>query len=128
MLKNYIKLEDEKKAASLINGKLKLDKNRLIYKYNLYKLYKLQGDEKEAISVQKELNKIKANSLIDFIDLAEIKYEEEGLENAIKTLNNGLKKYPNAKELYQKKLEFYFLSNNQEEIKKTLDEMNKALE
>ncbi len=125
MLKNYIKLEDEKNTANYLKGKLKLDKNRIIYKYNLYKLCKLQGNEKEANSYLKEIKKFKPNSLIDYIDLSEIKYEQDGLEFAIKTLNNGLKEYPNAKELYCKKLEFYFMEQKQDEIKKTMEKMSK---
>ena len=128
MLKNYIKLEDEKNAANYLKGKLKLDKNRIIYKYNLYKLYKLQGNEKEANSCLRELNKIKPHSLIDYIDLSEVKFEENGLEFGIETLNKGLKEYPNAKELYSKKLEFYFLTQKQEELKKTVEEMSNIVE
>ncbi len=125
MLKNYIKLEDEKRASNYLKGKLKLDKNRIIYKYNLYKIYKLQGNEIKANSISKELKKIKPSSLIDYIDLSEVKYEQEGLESAIKTLNNGLKGYPNSRELYSKKLEFYFLAQKKDEIKKTIEEIDK---
>ena len=127
ILKNYIKLEDEKNTVNYLKGKLKLDKNRIIYKYNLYKLYKLQGNENQASSYLKELKKIKPKSLVDYLDLSEIQFEEKGIEFGIKTLNNGLKEYPNAKELYFKKLEFYFMVNNQDEIKKTIEEMNKAI-
>lgn len=127
MLKNYIKLEDEKNTVNYLKGKLKLDKNRIIYKYNLYKLYKLQGNENQASSYLKELKKYKPKSLVDYLDLSEIQFEEKGIEFGIKTLNNGLKEYPNAKELYFKKLEFYFMVNNQDEIKKTIEEMNKAI-
>ncbi len=126
MLKNYIKLEDEKNTANYLKGKLKLDKNRIIYKYILYKLYKLQGNEKQASSQLKELKKIKPKTLIDYLDLSEVQFEEKGIEFGIKTLNNGIKKYPDTKKLYEKKLEFYFIDQNQEEIKKTIEEMNKA--
>ena len=76
----------------LLNKKLSLDKNRIIYKYNLYDIYKLQGSEKLANEKLEEIKKSKPATIQDFIDLSEIYYEQNKIDEAIKILNKGIKK------------------------------------
>ena len=44
LIKNYLKINDLINAQIHLNKKVSLDKNRIMYKYNLYVLYKKQGN------------------------------------------------------------------------------------
>lgn len=117
LIKNYLKLKDVKSAKFQLEKKNKLDKNGIMYKYILYNLYKIQGNEKEALLQYNLLKKTKAITISDYIDLSEFYFEENGIKNAIKILDEGLKKYPNSSELFSQKIKLYYLANDNEKLK-----------
>ncbi len=94
LIKNYLKINDLINAQMHINKKLSLDKNRIIYKYNLYILYKKQGNEKRALELFNEIKKTKPATVQDYIDLSEIYLEEGKIEQANKILERANKKFP----------------------------------
>lgn len=125
IIKNYLKLGDIVNSQMYLNKKLSLDKNRIIYKYNLYVLYKLQGSEKIAESQLKEIKKTKPTGVQDYIDLSEIFFEENQTDNAIKIINKGIKKYPKEFKLYSQKARIYRLLgkiNHSKEIFNTIND------
>lgn len=117
LIKNYIKTGDSYSAQILLNKSKGLDKNRIIYKYNLYIIYKLQGKEKIAKDQLDEIEKTKLVNLLDYIDLAEVYFEENKINESIKVLDKGIKKYPKEFELYSKKAEIYTYLNKFEQVK-----------
>lgn len=94
LIKNYLKVNDLINAQIHINKKLSLDKNRIMYKYNLYVLYKKQGDEKRALELFGEIKKFKPSTVQEYIDMAEIYLEEGKIEQANKILDKASKKFP----------------------------------
>lgn len=125
-IKNYIKLNEIKKAEEFLNEKLSLDKNSIIYKYNLYILYKLQGDEKKSKAQFAQIKKFKPATPDEYIDLSEIYYELTGKEEpSIKILNDATKKYPNSYELYEQKMKIYYMADKPEKLKETIEQAQK---
>lgn len=107
-IKNYIKLNEIQEAQRLLTYDTKLDKNRIMYKYYLYNLCKLQGTN--SANCQKAFKPSKPSSENDYIDLAEIFYEKNDLKGAAKVVDTGLIKYPYSSELMslKTKLEYYY--------------------
>ena len=99
----YLETNDIENALKIINSNNKLDKNSIIYKYILYKLNKLQGNDKNKSRYLTELKKIKPQTQKDYIDLSEFYFEEYGLEASNKILDEGIKKYPDCASLYSQK-------------------------
>ena len=110
LAKNYIKLKDLNSLNSLIESKNQLDKNRILYKYILYNIYKLQGKEKEAKNEFAKIKKSKPENLVDYIDLSEIYLNQKGLEFAIKFLDEAIKKHKFTNQLYAQKLKIKFMA------------------
>ena len=125
LIKNYLKLGDVINAQTYINKKLALDKNRILYKYNLYNLYKIQGNEKLSSIQLEELERIKPVNINDFIDLSEFYYEKSEVEKAIKILNKGIKKFPDELCLYTQKAKILFLINKMKEAEAVFDKLDK---
>ncbi len=117
-IRNYIKLKDAKSASQV-----SFDKNRLIYKYFQYEIYNLNNQTDKAKTIQKELKSKKPTSKQDFIDLAQINLEQKNIQNAIKTLDSMLKKYPNDKRAYIEKIKIYFVDENQQKLKETIQKL-----
>ena len=101
--------------------KLSLDKNSVKYKYSLYLLYKLKGENEKAQNQFAQIRKIKPEKLSDYIDLSEVYFEEINLETAIKTLDHAIKKFPSEYEPYSEKMKLYFLSEEAEKLKETTE-------
>lgn len=99
----YLETNDIENALKIINSNNKLDKNSIIYKYILYKLNKLQGNDKNKSRYLTKLKKIKPQTQKDYIDLSEFYFEEYGLEASNKILDEGIKKYPDCASLYSQK-------------------------
>lgn len=125
LIKTYLKLDDVINAQMLLNKKSELDKNRLIYKYNLYDLCKKQGNEKRAFELLSEIRKSKLINVQDYIDLSEIYFEEGKYENSLKILDKAIKKFPNDYFSYSQKLKIYSILDKTEEIQETLNKMTK---
>ena len=99
LVANYLKTKDLISAQIYLNKNSTLDKNQLMYKYNLYNLYKLQGSERIAFDTLKEIQAYNPKNPQDYIDLSEIYYDLSDFEEAIKILNKGIKKFPQAASL-----------------------------
>ena len=117
-LKNYLKLKKYQNIQYYLNGReCKLDKNSLLYKYILYKIYKLEGNDKKADFLYGQIKLARANSIKEYLDLSEIIFEEEGLDNSIKLLDKAIKKMPAEPELYSQKIKIYYLAKSFEKAK-----------
>ena len=103
LISNYLKTNDVVNAQIYLNKKSSLDKNRLLYKYNLYNLYKLQGSEEIANETLKEIKSAPLKNPQDYIDLSEIYYDLVEFDDVIKVLNKGIKKYPQDLSLVHQK-------------------------
>ncbi len=125
LIKNYLKNNNAKLAQNYVSKKINLDKNRIIYKYNLYILYKSK-DNSGAKKDLKQILKTKPSTEADYLDLAEVFFEENKPQEAIKLLDKALKKKSNA-EFYLQKIKIYFALNQEENIKKTIFEMKNTL-
>ncbi|MBQ4646060.1 MAG: tetratricopeptide repeat protein [Candidatus Gastranaerophilales bacterium] len=125
LIKNYLKIGDFMNAQMLLNKKTALDKNRIIYKYNLYILYKLQGNDTMALTFLEEIKKTKPETIQDYLDLSELYYEQSEINKALKYLNKGIKKYPNSNQLYLQKINLLTSLKRLNEAQETLDKINK---
>ena len=124
-IKINLKLKNFQNAQYYLNNvDSRLDKNSLLYKYNLYKFYKLEGNDKKADSTYNQIKSTRPNSINDYIDLSEIIYEEEGTNNSILLLDKAIKKNPDEPELYSQKIKIYSLSGLSESSKQTEKEMS----
>lgn len=112
----YLKTNDLKSVRNIINDKNKLDKNKIIYKYILYKLCKLEGNEKEISLYFSQLKRAKPLTESDYVVLSEFYFEEFNLDYAIKFLKEGEKRFSNSIPLYSQKLKLYYLADNKEKI------------
>ncbi len=122
-IKNYIGLKDDINAQKYLDKVL--DKNSIIYKYNLYIIYKLKGNEKEASSLYSQLKKTKPKTILEYADLARVFYKQGEFKEAEKILNSGIKKFPKEPKLYYQMVKLYFLSGEDEKLKKTIEFMQK---
>ena len=125
LIKNYLKNNDIMNARILLNKKTILDKNRIIYKYNLYVIYKLQNNERMALNQLEEIKKIKPVSIQDYLDMSEIYLEEARVSEAINILNKGIKKYPQDFCLYSKKAKILISLNKINEAKELFAKFDK---
>lgn len=123
-IKNYAKKGDFLKAQLLLNKQEKLDKNKNIYKYNLYNIYKMQSNEKMALAQLEEIKKSKPIVAQDYIDLARIYYELKDFNEAIKILNKGIKKYPTQNKLYLEKRKILIETKQTQKAQEILDKLN----
>ncbi len=106
-IKNYLKLNMPNEAQNLLSYNTKLDKNRIMYKYYLYNLCKLQGNNSK--TCEKTFKLPKPMTLSDYIDISEILLDKNNLKEASKIVETGLKKYPNSSDLLQtkNKIDYY---------------------
>jgi tetratricopeptide (TPR) repeat protein len=111
LIKNYLKINDLISAQIHLNKKVSLDKNRIMYKYNLYVLYKKQGNEKRALELSGEIKKFKPTALQDYVDLSEIYLEEGKFEQANKILERANKKFPKNYFVNSQKNKLKYLNN-----------------
>lgn len=125
LIKSYLKNNNFKLAQNYLFKKTALDKNRIIYKYNLYILNKMR-DNSRAQKELKQIVKIKPLFEMDYLDLSEIYFDENKPQEAIKLLDKALKKKTNS-EFYLQKIKIYFVLNQEENIKNTIIEMKNNL-
>ena len=123
LILNYLKVNDLINAQIHLNKKLSLDKNRIMYKYNLYVLYKLQGNDKMASAQREIFEKAKLVNPQDYIDLSEIYFDLGKFEEAIKILNKGIKKSSEKSELYCQKAKILTLLNKTNEALEVYQDM-----
>ena len=125
LIKSYLKNNNFKLAQNYLFKKTTLDKNRIIYKYNLYILNKTR-DNSRAQKELKQIVKIKPLFEMDYLDLSEIYFDENKPQEAIKLLDKALKKKTNS-EFYLQKIKIYSVLNQEENIKNTIIEMKNNL-
>lgn len=123
LIKNYLKNYDKNNAQKLLAKKQGLDKNLIMYKYNLYVLHKLQGNDSKAQNQLNELKKIKPIIAKDYIDLSQIYYEQGEIAQAFKILDKAIKKMPKEAGLYAQKNKLYFMLSKEKEKEKTTLQM-----
>ena len=124
LIKNYIKTGDILKAQMLTSKKHSLDKNKNMYKYNLYNIYKLQGNEKMALVQLEEIKKSKPVIIEDYINLSKFYYEQKKYNEAIKILNKGIKKFPAQNNLYLEKVKILFETKQTQKAQEILKKLN----
>lgn len=95
--------------AGIANFKkaIELDGLRPIYYYNLAQCYKTLGDKKTYVKYVNTATQINPINYQDYIDLSYIYTDNGNTGYAIRTLDNGIKRFPNAKALYLSKLKIY---------------------
>ncbi len=91
---NYLKLNNISKAREVLGDRQVLDKNRIMYKYNLYKIYKSENN----IGLNQIL-KQKPVSVDDYVDIIRINLFENKPDSARKNLKNAFKKYDSNQKL-----------------------------
>ncbi len=119
IMKIYLKSNDLKNATKYL---LKLDKNSLIYKYNLYIINNLSSNEAQTLNIAREIKKFKPVTIKDYLDLSEVLYDQSDSKSAQAVLDKGLKKFRSSNALYNQKLKFAYWDDNQKELNKILDE------
>ncbi len=123
-VQNYLEMNDVKSAVKLLSNNNELDKDSIIYKYNLYNIYKLQND-KEKLNLQiQDLKKVKLSKIKDYIDYSKFVSKEQGHNSALEFLDNAIKKFPNSAELYLEKIRECYFQNNAEILSKTVKELD----
>ena len=85
----------------------------------------MQGDEKNSQMQFAQIKKIKPATPKEYIDLSDTLFEITGLESSIKTVDNAIKKFPNSYELYSQKMKLYFMADEPEKLKNTLEQTQK---
>ena len=94
LLLNYARQNNIAKIKEILASSTALDKNRIIYKYYLYKIYQSNSNIELNSLLRQKLVKIE-----DYIDIAQINVLEKRDENARKILNNAFKKFKNSPEI-----------------------------
>lgn len=122
----YYNLHQFNKAITYLNKALGMSDYRIIYHYNLAKIYEALKDD---ISYERCMNYIRDYSLEsfqDYIDKANILFDSDSKNAAINVLNEGIVKYPLVKELYLEKLKIYDLTEDSAAIEATKNEMERV--
>ena len=127
-LYNYIgmchyNLHNFNQAISNINKAISMPDKRVIYYYNLAKIYYTLKDTENYNQYMNIVKSYKPETCQDFIDLSGIMLDSESKNSAINIINKGIKKYPKVKELYLEKLKIYDLTDDSEGLTKTKQEM-----
>lgn len=101
MLKRY------ETAILNFNKAIVADNRRPIYYYNLSQVYKALDDKQKYVQYLNTALQITPVTYQDYIDLSCIYYNISKISLAIKTLENGISVYPNAKPLYMALMSLY---------------------
>ncbi len=111
-VKNYLKKEYYKDVEKYIDNNEKLDKNSLLYKYILYKLYKYKNKDDKANQLYTKISKFKPSTKNDYLIFSEILFEEKNKQEAIDFLDGAIKKKPEYSALFERqKNKLEFMSN-----------------
>lgn len=98
---NYSGAESDFKTA------LKYSPQRIIYFYNLSLVYKALNNTEECEKLQKMIANHVPSRPQDTIDLSYIKFDCEDSQQALDTLESGIRTWPNEKSLYLTKLNLH---------------------
>lgn len=122
----YYHLHEFNKAISYLNKAINSDDYRIIYHYNLAKVYEALKDD---ISYERCMNAIRDYALEtyqDYIDKAGILLDSDSKNAAINVLNEGIVKFPLVKELYLEKLKIYDLTEDVEGAQTVKNDMERV--
>ena len=110
----YFNLHQFNKAITYLNKAIDLPNYRIIYHYNLAKVYETLKDDISYERCMNYINDFCPESYQDYIDKANILFDSQSKSSAIILLNKGIQKFPYAKELYLEKLKIYDLTDDTE--------------
>ena len=119
----YYYLHDFNKAIVNINRAIEMPDIRILYYYNLAQIYETLKDN---LSYSKYMDLVKnytPKSIQDYIDMSGILLGSDSKNSAIKVINEGIEKYPRAKELYLEKLKIYDLTDDEQGMAQTKADM-----
>ncbi len=101
------KLKDADAATVNFRKAIELDGLKSIYYYNLAQCYKSIGDKRTYTRYVNTATQINPVNIQDYIDLSYIYMDNSNPSYAIKTLEQAISKYPEAKSLYFAKLRIF---------------------
>jgi len=122
----YYNLHDFNKAITNINKAVSMPDSRVLYYYNLAKIYYTLKDNINYTKYMGIVKSFQPAECQDYIDLSGILLDSESKNAAISMLNQGIDKYPKVKELYLEKLKIYDLTNDLQGVGQTKLEMENA--
>ncbi|MCM1264670.1 MAG: tetratricopeptide repeat protein [Candidatus Gastranaerophilales bacterium] len=122
----YYNLHEFNKAISNINKAISMPDTRVLYYYNLAKIYYTLKDNANYTKYMNMVKDFKPSNCQDYIDLSGILLDSESKNAAIYILNKGIECYPKVKELYLEKLKIYDLTDDLQGVGQTKLEMEQA--
>ncbi|MCD8377415.1 MAG: tetratricopeptide repeat protein [Candidatus Gastranaerophilales bacterium] len=122
----YYNLHDFNKAITNINKAVSMPDRRVLYYYNLAKIYYTLKDNTNYTKYMELVKSYEPSTCQDYIDLSGILLDSESKNAAIITINKGIDKFPKIKELYLEKLKIYDLTNDLQGVGQTKLEMENA--
>ena len=122
----YYNLHDFNKAIESINKAISMPDARILYSYNLAKIYYTLKDNTNYMKYMDNIKNFVPSRWQDFIDMSGILLESESKNAAIYIINQGIDKYPKVKELYLEKLKIYKLTDDIQGVGQTKLEIENA--
>jgi tetratricopeptide (TPR) repeat protein len=122
----YFALHEFNNAIVNINKAISMPNNRVLYYYNLAKIYYTLKDNTNYAKYMNMVKEFKPITIQDYIDMSGILLDSESKNSAIDILNEGIVKYPKVKELYLEKLKIYDVTEDSQGIGQTKLEMEKV--
>ena len=122
----YYNLHDFNKAITNINKAISMPDARVLYYYNLAKIYYTLKDNTNYTKYMDMVKNFQPTTCQDYIDMSGILLDSESKNAALSMLNKGIDKYPKVKELYLEKLKIYDLTEDLQGIGQTKLEMENA--
>lgn len=122
----YYNLHQFNKAITYLNKALSMPDYRIIYHYNLAKVYEALKDD---ISYERCMNSIRdyaLESFQDYIDKASVLFDSDSKNAAINVLNEGIVRYPLIKELYLEKLKIYDLTDDTQGVEAVKNDIERV--
>lgn len=123
----YLKIKDNKNALTCFNATAMRPDFRPIYLYNAAMVYKNIGDIENYKRTMLTIKSIEPDTYQDYIDLSGIYLDSDSKEKALELLNQGIKKYPDNKDLYEAKLRLYKITSDTAGINRTKRELDRIL-
>lgn len=120
----YYKLKQPKLAINYFNKLLEIEKNKIIYFYNLALCYKTLGDRTNFFKYVDMATKILPKYPQDYIDLSNIYFDNGNKSYALNMLDEGILKFPDDKKIYLAKLSLFQTcgdTKNYTEFKSVID-------
>lgn len=103
----YYKQKNAQKAIQYFRKVVDADPGKPNYYYNLAQCYKTLGDKKAFFKYLDMATKILPKTPQDYIDMSYIYFDNGSKTLALKTLSEGIEKFPQEKKLYLVKLALY---------------------